>query len=103
MQVKPHKQVKFDPKDAIIHFVDMSKEEEVKPLVSKPGIIFDLVLAIAFFFFMRNVLVPHVPSQDPLAVNIVSSMTSFCMTGVFWIATNMLRVTWVDYSRRQKK
>ena len=51
MQVKPHKQVKFDPKDAIIHFVDMSKEEEVKPLVSKPGIIFDLVLAIAFFFF----------------------------------------------------
>jgi hypothetical protein len=80
----------------------MSSEED-KPLVSKPGIIFDLVLAVAFFFFMRNVLVPHVPSQDPLAVNIVASMTSFCMTGVFWIATNMLRVTWVDYSRRQKK
>jgi hypothetical protein len=38
-----------------------------------------------------------------LAVNIVASMTSFCMTGVFWIATNMFRVTWVDYSRRQKK
>ena len=100
--MKLHKQVKFDPKDSIIHFKKMSKEEE-KPLVSKPGIMFDLVLAVAFFLFMRNVLVPHVPSEDPLAVTIVSSMTAFCMTGVFWIATNMLRVTWVDYSRRQKK
>lgn len=100
--MKRPNQVWFDPSDPIIHFKTMSSEED-KPLVSKPGIIFDLVLAVAFFFFMRNVLVPHVPSQDPLAVNIVASMTSFCMTGVFWIATNMLRVTWVDYSRRQKK
>ncbi|MFL2937669.1 MAG: hypothetical protein ACJZ7A_01035 [Opitutales bacterium] len=72
-----------------------------KPLVSKTGIVFDLFLAISFFLFMRWVLIPHIPSQDPLAVNIVSSMASFCMTGVFWIATNMLRVTWVDYSRRK--
>jgi len=60
----------------------MSPKED-KPLVSKPGIIFDLVLAIAFFFFMRNVLVPHVPSQDPLAVNIVAGRASFCMAGAF--------------------
>ena len=74
-----------------------------KPLISKPGIVFDLALSVGFFLLMREVLVPHVPSQDPFAVNVVASMTSFCMTGVFWIAANMLRVTWVDYSRRQKK
>jgi hypothetical protein len=51
---------------------------------------------------MREVLVPHVPSQDPTAVMIVSSMTSFCMTGVFWIAANMLLVTWVDYNQKKK-
>ena len=78
----------------------MSDESE-KPLVSKKGIVIDLFLSLIFFFFMREVLVPHVPSQDPSAILIVSSMTSLCMTGVFWIATNMLRVTWVDYSRRQ--
>ena len=45
---------------------------------------------------MREVLIPHVPSQDPFAVNVVASMTSFCMTGVFWIAANMLRVVgWI--------
>ena len=78
----------------------MSDESE-KPLVSKKGIFVDLFLSLIFFFFMREVLVPHVPSQDPSAILIVSSMTSLCMTGVFWIAANMLRVTWVDYSRRQ--
>ena len=80
----------------------MSDQPEDQPLVSKTSTIVVLVLSAIFFFFMRAVLVPHVPSEDPLAVNIVSSMTSLCMTGVFWIASNMLLVTWVDYQRRQK-
>ena len=74
-----------------------------QPLINKKGIATDIALSVLFFLFMREVLVPHVPSQDPTAVLIVSSMTSFCMTGVFWIAANMLRVTWVDYNRGKKK
>ena len=74
-----------------------------QPLVTKKGIATDIALSVLFFLFMREVLVPHVPSQDLTAVLIVFSMTSFCMTGVFWIATNMLRVTWVDYNRGKKK
>jgi hypothetical protein len=80
----------------------MSDNSE-KPLVTKNGIGIDLVLSVIFFFLMREILVPHVPSQDPNAVLIVSSMTSLCMTGVFWIAANMLRVTWVDYNRRKQQ
>jgi hypothetical protein len=78
------------------------KEEEEKSLFTKSGSGIILVITIGFFLFMRGVLMPHVPSQDPDAVNIVASMTSFCMTGVFWIAANMFGVTWVDYSRRKK-
>ena len=48
-----------------------------KPLISKPGIVFDLALSVGFFLLMREVLIPHVPSQDPFAVNVVASMTSF--------------------------
>lgn len=79
----------------------MNEQEEV-PLFTKPrsGII--LVITIGFFLLMREVLMPHVPSQDPDAVYYVASMTSFCISGVFWIAANMLGVTWVDYSRRKK-
>ena len=79
----------------------MSEDSSPQPLVSKKGIVIDLVLTVLFFLFMREVLIPHVPSQDPLAVNIVSSMTSFCMSGVFWLAAGMFRVTLVDYQRRQ--
>ena len=78
-------------------------ENSDQPLVTKKGIATDLVLSVLFFLFMREVLVPHVPSQDPTAVLVVSSMTSLCMTGVFWIAANMLRVTWVDYNRSKEK
>ena len=78
----------------------MSENSE-KSLFTVGGVIIDLVLSVIFFLLMRKILVPHVPSQDPNAVLIVSSMTSFCMTGVFWIAANMLRVTWVDYNRRK--
>ncbi|MAK46917.1 MAG: hypothetical protein CMI24_06655 [Opitutae bacterium] len=80
----------------------MSENSE-KTLFTVRGVIIDLVLSVIFFLLMRKILVPHVPSQDPNAVLIVSSMTSFCMTGVFWIAANMLRVTWVDYNRRKQQ
>ena len=79
----------------------MLDQNEDKPLVSKVGIVVDLLLSVAFFSFMFWVLMPHVPSYDPTAVYIVAGMTSFCMTGVFWIATNMFRVTLVDYQRRR--
>ena len=50
---------------------------------------------------MREVLVPHVPSQEPTKIVIVSSMTTFCMSGVFWLAAGMFRVTLVDYLNNQ--
>ncbi|MDA7822365.1 hypothetical protein N9A58_02125 [Opitutales bacterium] len=80
----------------------MSEDSKQLPLITRKGALIDLLLAVLFFIFMREVLIPHVPSQDPLAINIVSSMTSFCMSGVFWIAAGMLRVTWVDYLRNKE-
>ena len=80
----------------------MSNDSNEQPLVSKKGIVIDLILTVLFFFYMRDVLIPHVPSEDPTAVNIVASMTSFCMSGVFWMAVNMFRVTLVDYQRTRR-
>ena len=79
----------------------MMSDDKTQPLVSKFGIGVDLFLSVIFFLIMRKVLIPHVPSQDPTAVFIVSSMTAFCMTGVFWIAANMFRVTRVDYNQKK--
>ena len=81
----------------------MSDETKDKPLISFYGLIFGTLLSIAFFFFMTYVLMPHVPSEDPTTVKIVAGMTSFCMTGVFWLAANMFRVTYVDFQRTKKR
>ena len=53
-----------------------------------------------FFLFYEGCffLIPHVPSDDPFD-NIVASMTSFCMSGVFWLAVSMFQVTLADYKR----
>ena len=81
----------------------MFEENEDKPLVSKKGIFVDLILSTAFFLFMALVVLrPHVPSEDPTAVLIVSGMASLCITGIFWLATNMFRVTLVDFQRSKK-
>ena len=81
----------------------MSEEPNDKPLISKKGLVIDLFLTILFFAYMFFVLKPHVPSEDPIAVTIVAGMTSFCMSGVFWMAASMFRVTLVDYNRNKEK
>lgn len=80
----------------------MSDNSNEQPLISKLALLVDLSLSIAFFLFMTYVLMPHVPSEDPTTVKIVAGMTSFCMTGVFWLAVNMFRVTYVDFQRTKK-
>ena len=79
--------------------IDVDKD---KPLVSKFGLVTDAFLSAIFFSFMTYILMPHVPSEDSTTVLIIASMTSFCMTGVFWLAANMFRVTRVDFSRQKK-
>ena len=80
----------------------MSDSSNEQPLISKLALLVDLSLSIAFFLFMTSVLMTHVPSEDPTTVKIVAGMTSFCMTGVFWLAVNMFRVTYVDFQRTKK-
>jgi len=79
----------------------MSEESPSQPLITKKGVLIDLFLTVLFFLFVREILVPHVPSQDPTTIAIVSGMTSFCMSGVFWLAAGMFRVTLVDYLNNQ--
>jgi hypothetical protein len=51
----------------------------------------DLVLvAIAFTIFYRLVN-SHVPSSDPAMIRLWGSLGASCMTGVFWLALQMLK------------
>jgi uncharacterized membrane protein (DUF106 family) len=53
----------------------------------------DLVLTIVFFLYMYTVVSTHVPSTDPKMILFWGLYTSACITGVFWLALQMFRVT----------
>jgi hypothetical protein len=80
----------------------MSEEQQDTKLISRNGRVIDAILTLAFFMFMREVFKSHVPSNDPDIISLVASYTSFCISGVFWLAAGMLRVTWVDWLRQKK-
>jgi hypothetical protein len=78
----------------------MSQPEE--KLVTPVSLVVDLILVVAFFLYMYRVLAPHVPSQDPKMIALWGVLGSSCLTGVFWLALQMLRVV-VRAQRRARK
>jgi hypothetical protein len=78
----------------------MAKPE--KKSFSVVTLIIDLTLtAIAFgiFYWLVN---SHVPSNDPKMVMLWSGLTAGCMSGVFWIAWQMLKVVY-QFQRDSRK
>jgi len=61
-------------------------------LVTPVSLLVDLVLVVAFFVFMFGKLKSHVPSNDPKMIWVWASVTSSCLTAVFWLALQMFRV-----------
>ena len=54
----------------------------------------DLVLvgiAFAIFYWLVN---SHVPSDDPAMIKLWGGLASACMSGVFWLALQMIKVVY---------
>ncbi len=63
-----------------------------KKTFSFVGLAVDLVLvAIAFTIFYQLVN-SHVPSNDPAMIRLWGGLTAGCMSGVFWLALQMMKV-----------
>ncbi len=70
-------------------------------LTSPKTILFDLVLTGLFFVVMTYLLRPFVPAQTPAVIWFFAGFTALPLTGVFWLATQMFRVTLTDQLRRE--
>lgn len=73
--------------------------EGKKTLVSKKDLVIDAVLTIAAFILFYWVARSHVPSNDPSQIRLWAIFTASCLTGVFWLAWQMVRVVY----RHQKE
>jgi GNAT superfamily N-acetyltransferase len=70
----------------------MSSSE--KKGISLVGVVVDLILVAAFFSFFYYVLQPHVPSNDPTMIRLWATLAAGCMSGVFWLALQMLKTVY---------
>lgn len=66
---------------------------EKKPF-SPVQLVIDLVLTAGFFVFIFGVVKTHVPSLDPKMINLWGGLAAGCMSGVFWLAMNMLKTVY---------
>lgn len=65
-------------------------------------LIVDLALtaiAFAIFYWLVN---SHVPSNDPAMIMLWGGLASACMSGVFWLALQMLKTVFV-FQRDSRK
>ncbi len=73
--------------------------DNLKPkLVTKQGAIIDVTLTLIFFAAMTDVLKNHVPwvEAGEFAVLLGGAYASACLSGVFWLALSLFRVTLAD-------
>lgn len=63
-----------------------------KKSYSPVELVIDLALCAGVFLFFKALIVPHVPSNDPKMITLWSALASSCMTGVFWLAWQMVKV-----------
>ena len=78
----------------------MEKPPTPIKLLSKKGMIFNLVLAGLWFAFFSVILRPYVPAQTETYQVIIAIFTSACLTGVFWMAISMFSVVLADQKNR---
>jgi hypothetical protein len=62
----------------------------------------DLVLTAIAFTIFYSLVSSHVPSSDPDMIKLWGGLTAGCMSGVFWLAWNMLKVVF-KFQRESRK
>lgn len=66
------------------------------------ALVVDLVLCAAFFGFIFNLIKSHVPTLDPRMVLLWGGLSAGCMTGVFWLALQMVKTVYRFQRASQK-
>ncbi len=74
---------------------------EKKPF-SVVSLAIDLVLTGIAFVIFYSLVNSHVPSSDPAMIRLWGGLTAGCLSGVFWLAWQMLKVVF-NFQRESRK
>jgi GNAT superfamily N-acetyltransferase len=96
----PRAKFLFDkPREAPSFRVMVSSEK--KPF-SFASLVADLVLVAVAFVIFYALVNSHVPSNDPAMIKLWGGLTAACMSGVFWLAWQMVKVVY-RFQRESRK
>ena len=95
-----HFKILFDKPGAPISPFPMASPE--KKSFSPIMLVIDLALTAGFFVFIFGLVKPHVPSLDSTMINLWGALAAGCMSGVFWLAMQMLKTVY-RFQRDSKK
>lgn len=74
---------------------------EKKPF-SVVSLVIDLVLTGIAFVIFYSLVNSHVQSNDPAMIRLWGGLTAGCLSGVFWLAWQMLKVVF-QFQRESRK
>jgi len=74
---------------------------EKKPF-SPVNLALDLVLVAVAFAIFYSLVNSHVASNDPAMIRLWGGLAAGCMTGVFWLALQMMKVV-LRFQRDSRK
>ena len=66
------------------------------------SLVIDLVLTGIAFVIFYSLVHMHVPSNDPAMIKLWGGLTAGCLSGVFWLAWQMLKVVF-NFQRESRK
>lgn len=96
----PRAKFLFDKAPAAPSFPAMVSSE--KKSFSIASLVIDLVLVAIAFVIFYSLVNSHVPSNDPTMIKLWGGLTAGCMSGVFWLAWQMLKVVY-RFQRESRK
>lgn len=75
----------------------------VKKLVTRKGLIIDVILTGVWFAYFTYFLRDYVPAQTETYRLIFAAFTSSCLSGVFWLTISMFRMVQADQRLRNQE
>ncbi|HWA25523.1 MAG TPA: hypothetical protein VG734_07680 [Lacunisphaera sp.] len=74
---------------------------EKKPYTAT-NLVIDLLLTAVAFVIFYSLVHSHVPSNDPAMIKLWGGLTAGCLSGVFWLAWQMVKVVF-QFQRDSRK
>jgi hypothetical protein len=77
--------------------------DHYKEFIGKKHIGLSIVLALIFWVCFTRMLLPFVPAETPTIQYVFSGFTAACLTGVFFIATQMFFLVLQEHRKAKRE